>query len=84
MGAEADGTSAGGARMETHDKNEDHADEKLGLLSGGADTSITNNPDGHAGGKTRKTASEAGTKVAEGGEKSVLGNDRVGAGGLLD
>ena len=72
------------ARWDTHDKNEDHADEKLGLLGGGANTSITNNPDGHASSKTRKTASKAGTEVAESGEKSVLGNDGVGAGGLLD
>jgi len=43
-------------------ENENHSDEKLGLLSSGADTSVTNNSDGHTSSKTRKTDRETSTK----------------------
>jgi hypothetical protein len=53
------------------DKNKNHADEQLGLLSGSANTSITNDADGHAGSQTSQTDREARSQMGKTIESAV-------------
>jgi len=55
---------------ENEDQN--HTDEKLGLLSSGTDTSVTNNTNSNTSSKTRETDTETSTQVSESGEASVI------------
>lgn len=50
-------------------ENEDHADEQSGLLRGTTDTSITDDTNRKASGKTGETDREAGTELDEAGEE---------------
>ena len=47
------------------DKDENHADEKLRLLSGGTHTGVTNNANSSAGSKTGQTDSHTAAKMSE-------------------
>lgn len=47
------------------DKDEDHSDEKLRLLSGGTHTGVTNNANSSSGGETGQTDSHTAAKVSE-------------------
>jgi len=92
------GAAARGRHDESHDepvetqslgedKDEDHADEELGLLGGRAHTRISDDSDGHASRQAAEASGEARTQVAKGREKSVLGDNRrasTAADGLLD
>merc|ERR1712107_659670 len=63
---------------ENEDQN--HTDEKLGLLSSGTNTSVTNNTNSNTSGKTRETDTKTSTQVSETSETSVT----VGINGRTD
>jgi hypothetical protein len=46
-------------------ENQNHSDEKAGLLRGSSDTSITNNTNGETGGKTSKTDGQTSAELNE-------------------
>ena len=54
-------------------EDENHADEKLGLLGDGADASVTNNANGHTGREAGETAGETSREVGKGEEERVAG-----------
>jgi len=62
----------------SENENQNHADEKLGLLSGTTDTRVTNNTNGETSGKTGDTDGETGTKVDEAVEQRVVSANVVG------
>jgi hypothetical protein len=49
----------------SENEDQNHGDEKTGLDGGGTDTRVTDNTDGHSGGKTRETDSKASGEVGE-------------------
>ena len=55
---------------ENEDKN--HSNEKLFLLTDCPDTSISDNSNGHSGGKTGQTAAQTGGQMRESGVETVL------------
>lgn len=57
----------------SENENEDHAYEEARLLGDGADTGITDDADGHAGGKTGKTDRKARGEMGEALEHGVRG-----------
>merc|ERR1712107_812156 len=57
-------------------ENQNHTDEKLGLLSSGTDTSVTNNTNSNTSSKTTETS----TQVSESSEASVT----IGVDGRTD
>merc|ERR1712146_587436 len=62
----------------SENENQNHADEKLGLLNGTTDTRVTNNTNGETSGKTGDTDGETGTKVDEAVEQRVVSANVVG------
>lgn len=49
----------------SENEDQNHGDEETGLDGGGTDSRVTDNTDGHTGGKTRETDSEASGEVGE-------------------
>lgn len=58
----------------SENEDQNHTDEETGLLSVGANTSVTNDTDGHTGSETGETDRETSTEVGETLERSVLGS----------
>ena len=53
-------------------ENQNHSDEKAGLLCGSSDTSITNNTNGKTGGKTSETDRETSSELNEAGVQGEI------------
>jgi hypothetical protein len=49
----------------SENENQNHSDEKAGLLRGSSDTSITNNTNGETGGKTSETDGQTSAELNE-------------------
>jgi hypothetical protein len=62
----------------SENENQNHSDEKPGLLSSSADTSVTDDTDGETSSHTRKTNRETGTELDEALEEGDLLVQTVG------